>query len=143
MMSRTVTITAEPVARFSGPPADRMAGRATARAARAAAAKPQGNYRPKDHSTTREQLLDEAVHAGVIDHGMRAHYAACYDADPSGTRSYLNALGLARMHSQSTPPPAQAEPDAYSQTGLSTAERGRISAAREGRGPARIVNGGL
>jgi hypothetical protein len=42
----------------------------------------------------RESLLDRAVHAGVVNQGMRAHYAAAYDADPAGCRAYLGKLGL-------------------------------------------------
>jgi hypothetical protein len=151
-MSRTIILTSEPVARFSGPPADRMAGRP-----RKAAAQRAGNYTPKAKAAAptvsaatearansfldREALLDAAMHQGVIGGGLRAHYAECYDNDPVGTRSYLQSLGLrgGGTHSAS----AAAASDQYDESALSNAERGRIAAAREGRRPSQIVNGGL
>jgi hypothetical protein len=88
----------------------------------------------------REALMDEAIHQGVIGGALREHYATCYDRDPSGTRAYLQSLGL---RAQATPAvPAAASGDEYVQTHLSAAERGRISAAREGRSP-RVISGGL
>jgi hypothetical protein len=146
-MSRTITT--EPVARFSGPPAERMVGRAQARAARAAA-KPQGNYAPGSAGVKaavearanaflrREELLDNAIHQGIISTSLRAHFAALWDADPDGTRAHLESIGLAKTLQAS----AATAPDAYDESALSAAERGRIAAAREGRGP-RIINGGL
>src|SRR5258707_95356 len=108
-LAAIVAANGAPAAIFAGPPADRMSGRA---AARAAAAKP-GNYKPKQKqqaaakprvsATTeqranaflaREALLDRAVHAGVINQGMRGHYAAAFDADPTGCRAFLRTLGL-------------------------------------------------
>jgi hypothetical protein len=139
------------VAQFSGPPADRMAGRQQARAAasaaRAAAARPQGNYKPKvkaaqqqagvsDETTQRanafldrEALLDRAVHAGVINNGMRGHYAAAYDADPAGCRTFLATLGLRDEA------PAASSGDSL----LSAHEQQRVTAAREGK-TSRIVD---
>ncbi|HEX4483524.1 MAG TPA: hypothetical protein VH081_07020 [Solirubrobacteraceae bacterium] len=138
------------VAQFSGPPADRMAGRQQARAAasaaRAAAAKPQGNYKPKakaaeqtgvSEETTqranafldREALLDRAVHAGCISQGMRSHYAAAYDADPAGCRTFLATLGLRDEA------PAASSGDSL----LSASEQERVTAAREGK-TSRIVD---
>jgi hypothetical protein len=147
-MSRTVIITSEPVARFSGPPADRMAGRAARAQARA-----QGNYAPGGDGAkaaaearansflSREALLDEAMHQGVIGGGLRAHYAECYDSDPEGTRSYLRGLGL---RDGGTAAASAAVPaDGYDESRLSPAERNRITAAREGRQPSRVINGGL
>jgi hypothetical protein len=157
-MSRTIVITSEPVARFSGPPADRMAGRSAARAARVQA---QGNYVPggpagkaaaeakakaaaearANSFLSRESLLDEAMHQGVIGGGLRAHYGECYDADPEGTRAYLRGLGL---RDGGTAAASAAVPsDGYDESRLSPAERTRITAAREGRQPSRIINGGL
>lgn len=161
-MSRVLNA-AEAAVRYSGPPADRMAGRAAARAARAARAaapKQAGNYAPKHKPAAsapaaaprvsaatearanafldRESLLDQAVNAGVIGANMRAHYARCFDADPAGTRSYLQSIGLHVSMAQGT----QAASDAYVETHLSRAERERIAAARAGRGPS-IINGGL
>ncbi len=131
------------IAQFAGPPADRMAGRQQARAARA-----QGNYTPRQKvsaATTaransfldRETLLDAAVHQGVIGGALRGHFAECYDKDPSGTRSYLQSLGLSGGTS------AAAASQGYVETHLSPGERERVAAAREGRRSGRIVNGGL
>jgi hypothetical protein len=143
----SLIIEGKPAASFFGPPADRMAGRPSLMA-KAAAPKPQGNYKPKPKqsqssaATTaaranaflrREEALDNAVHQGVISSSLRAHFATLWDADPEGTRAHLESIGLARTQAQS---------DAYDESVLSTAERGRIAAAREGRGP-RIINGGL
>ncbi len=161
-MSRVLNA-ADAAVQYSGPPADRMAGRAAARAARAATTKPAGNYTPKQKPAApapappaaatrvsaatearanafldRESLLDQAVNAGVIGANLRGHYARCFDADPQGTRSYLQSIGLRVSMAQDT----QAAPDAYVDTHLSRAERNRIAAARAGGGP-RIVNGGL
>lgn len=164
-MSRTITITSEPVVRFSGPPADRMAGRAQARAARAAA-KPQGNYTPKQKPgqisaatvnkvnsfLSGEDAIDQAIHQGVIGANMAAHFRALWLADPDDTRKYLEKLGLYPHPLASGPagnpevnPPEQiatASAEEYPTAALSHAERDRIAAAREGR-TGRIISGGL
>jgi hypothetical protein len=145
--------------------AGREQARAVARAARAAATA-RGNYGPGSAGAaavarakgkaqpqqsrvsaettaranaflSREALLDDAINQGVIDGSLRAHYATCYDRDPGGTQTYLQSLGL---RSTAT---ASASSEVYVEANLSTAERTRIAAAREGRQPARIVNGGL
>ncbi len=147
-MSRTIIITSDPVARFSSPPADRMAGRpsgvraaratANQKGLRARAGKPAVSAATEARAQSfldRESLLDQAVNAGVIGANMRSHYAACYDADPVGTRQYLDDIGLRRAGG------AQASEE-YVETNLSRAERNRIAGAREGR-PSRIINGGL
>lgn len=127
MSTRTKTL-GQPVARFAGPPADRMAGRPSrqAKAAQPAAARAQSYL-------DREALLDEAVNKGVIGANLRGHYAACFDADPEGTRNYLRGIGLATQ---------AAAPEGYVETHLSRQERARIAAAREGK-PSRVINGGL
>ena len=137
-MTRIMLDPRRAVMTYAGPPADRMAGRPAraARAARAArttvsaatVAKAQGFL-------DRETLLDEAVHQGVIGGALRAHYAACFDADPQGTRNYLAGIGLV-TRAAATPS------DEYLDTHLSTRERERIAAAREGKG-SRVINGGL
>jgi hypothetical protein len=130
-MSRLIT--GDPVRRYAGPPADRMAGRPSQlRAAKAAAAAAGGE--------DGEALIARAVHCGVIGANLAAHYAELYSADPEGTRSYLHALGLRPAHG--TAPRQTAATDAYPTAGLSRAERERIAAAQEGRTP-RYVNGGL
>jgi hypothetical protein len=155
-MSRTTIITAEPAARFSGPPADRMAGRPS-RMAQAKAAAGTGNYKPKEKPASaqvsaatvarassfldREALLDAAMHQGVIGGGLRAHYGECYDADPEGTRSYLQGLGLRDGGVQ--PASSAASSDAYDESALSRSERRRITAAREGRQSTQVISGGL
>ena len=136
-MSRAIT--SEPVMRFSGPPAERMAGRPMRATVQRA-----GNYTPKAKAAApkvsaatearansfldREALLDAAMHEGVIGGGLRAHYAECYDSDPEGTRSYLQSLGLrgGGAHSAS----AAATSDRYDERYLSEAERSGIEAAR-------------
>jgi hypothetical protein len=140
------------VAEFSSPPADRMAGRSSARAARAQA---QGNYAPggtgakaaaearANSFLSREVLLDEAMHQGVIGGGLRAHYADCYDSDPEGTRAYLRGLGLRDGGTAAASAATAAPADGYDESQLSPAERNRITAARDGRQPSRIINGGL
>lgn len=142
-MSRTVIITSEPAARFSSPPADRIAGRPRRAAAQARAGAPRVSAATEARANSfldREALLDAAMHQGVIGGGLRDHYAQCYDADPEGTRSYLQSLGLRG----STPGTASASASQeYVDTHLSSAERQRIAAAREGRQHSRIVNGGL
>jgi hypothetical protein len=145
-MSRTIT--SEPVARFAGPPADRMAGRAQARVARMQAAGKGGHFvqastaEPRVSAATaaranaflrREQVLDNAIHQGVISAGLRAHFATLYDADPQGTQAHLASIGLRDA-------PAA---DAYVESGLSPGERARIAAAHEGRSTGRFVHGGL
>jgi hypothetical protein len=147
----TRTITGAPVARFSGPPADRMAGRAQARAARLSAAKPKGNYTPKKKVSAAtaarveqfldgEQMLDQAVHQAIIAPSVRSHYAQLMKADPVGTRAHLEALGVTSVSGQ--PASAQTSGDDYCESALTHAERKRIAAAREGRS-ARFVHGGL
>jgi hypothetical protein len=84
----------------------------------------------------REALLDHAINAGVIGANMRAHYAACFDADPEGTRSYLGAVGATRAAAVS------GASDAYNDSALGPQERERIAAAREGK-PPRIGGEGL
>jgi hypothetical protein len=92
-------------------------------------------------SLDREALMDEAIHQGVIGGALREHYATCYDRDPAGTRAYLQSLGF-RAQAQPAASATAASSDEYVQTHLSAAERGRISAAREGRSP-RVISGGL
>ena len=151
-MSRTTIITSEPAARFSGPPADRMAGRPS-RVAQAAAPRPQGNYRPKQPAQRvsaatearansfldREAALDNAMHQGIISGSLRAHFATLWDADPEGTRAHLESIGLAKTGQQ----PVAASSDAYNDSALSDVERRRITAAREGRQATRVISGGL
>jgi hypothetical protein len=136
---------------FSGPPSDRISGRPSRVQASARA---QGNYSLKDPATIsaattaranqfleREALLDQAIHAGLINAGMRGHYAQCFDADPTGTRTYLAQLG----HSQAPVPAAQgaaASGDDYPEGMLTNVERSRVAAAREGRPYGRIISGG-
>jgi hypothetical protein len=137
-MSRTVKRD-QAVARFSGPPAGRMKGRSARAAGNLKPAKPKTSAEAATVARAnafldREALLDQAIHAGVIGSGMRAHYAACFDADPDGTRAYLQGIGL---------PASQASaPEAYADANLSFQERNRIAAAREGKIP-RIGGEGL
>lgn len=155
-MSQTITISGPPAMRFSGPPADRMTGRAQARAARAAAKK-QGNYTQKKpaqiSAATVERAnqfldgeadIDQAIHQGIINSGMAAHFRALMKADPTNTRAYLQSLGLSRASAPAAPPQqvAAAASEDYPTSGLSNAERTRITAAREGRASA-VVHGGL
>jgi hypothetical protein len=143
-MSHTIT-TRKHVIEIGGPLGDHLTRRQ--RTARA-----QGNYAPGARGAAaasrlatearanafldREALLDDAIHQGVIGGALRDHYATCYDRDPGGTQAYLQSLGL-----RTTVAAASAE--GYVETNLSTAERKRIAAARDGRQTARIVNGGL
>jgi hypothetical protein len=130
-----------------------MAGRSQARAARA-----QGNYAPGSAGATaaakakakaattasvearansflaREDLLDRAVASGVINSGMRAHYAQAYDADPGGCRQFLAKLGL-----RDDAVVVAAEDDGLSL--LTDAERENVANARAGRRPT-FVHGG-
>jgi hypothetical protein len=149
----STTITGAPVARFSGPPADRMAGRAQARAARLSAAKPKGNYTPKKKVSAAtearveqfldgEMLLDQAVHQAIIAPSVRPHYAQLMKADPVGTRAHLEALGMTSVSGE-RPAATQPSGDDYCESALTRAERERIAAAREGRSSARFVHGGL
>jgi hypothetical protein len=153
-MSQTITISGPPAVRFSGPPADRMTGRAQARAARAAArAKPPGNYTPKKPQISAatveranqfldgEADIDQAIHQGIINSGMASHFRALMKADPTNTRAYLQSLGLRRA-GEPQPQQVAAASDDYPTSGLSSVERGRIAAAREGRASA-VVHGGL
>jgi hypothetical protein len=146
-------------ASFSSPPADRMAGRAQARAVRAQAraaqlssAKPKGNYTPKQKVSAAtearveqfldgEQVLDQAVHQAIIAPSVRPHYAQLMKADPVGTRAHLEALGVTSGSGQ--PAAAQASGDEYCESALTHAERTRIAAAREGQAAQGFVHGGL
>jgi hypothetical protein len=126
-----------PIAKtYSGPPADRMVGRPSRNALTAKAERKISDKTVARASSylAREDLLDHAVHAGVINAGMRSHYAAAYDADPAGTREFLGKLGLRSE--------ASAAPEDYPDSMLTDSERANLAAAREGRQPNRIVNGG-
>jgi hypothetical protein len=139
--------------RYSGPPADRMAGRPGTRtqaaaaparrapaavpqpATQAAARQPQVSAATERRVQTRlaaEDLIDRAVHAGVINEGTRAHYVAAYAADPAGTRQFLSDLGL--RDAQVTAQTAD-----YDDTFLTPREREHVAAARDGK-RGRIVN---
>jgi hypothetical protein len=124
-----------PAVQYAGPPADRMAGRPsrTAKASGAATATRAHAY------LDRESLLDEAVNRGVIGANLRGHYAACFDADPHGTRSYLHGIGLAAAPAGAT---HDAPSEEYVDTHLSPQERQGIAAAREGK-RSRVIKGGL
>jgi hypothetical protein len=148
-MSHTTIITGDPVARFSGPPADRMNGRPSRQAN--AQARAQGNYNPKTKAAaamlSADQALDQAILQGVIGANMAAHYRVLWQADPKGTREYLEKIGLHPNLGEdpqiNSPEHIAASADAYPTSALSGAEQKRIAAAREGRGPGRIVQGGL
>jgi hypothetical protein len=100
----------------------RVENAAASASARAGAPRPRGNYEQKAKAkaqppvadTTardikllaREHLLDHAVHAGVIQQGMRGHYATAFDADEQGCRAFLKSLGL---HDVPKPQAASAE----------------------------------
>jgi hypothetical protein len=116
-----------------------MRGRPS-KAAKAKAAKPKISAATEARANAfldREAMLDEAVNRGVIGANLRGHYAACFDADPQGTRSYLQALGLPARAAAT-----QAAADEYVDTHLTPQERKSIAAAREGKRP-RINHGGL
>jgi hypothetical protein len=160
-MSHTIT-TAKHKIEVGGPLGDRLAGRAQARAA---AAKPKGNYtqkaKPKVSAATitrannfleGERVIDQAIHQGVIGANMSAHFRILWQADPDDTRKYLEKLGLYPWPLASGPagnpevnPPEQiaaAQAEEYPTAALSQGERERISAAREGR-TSRVISGGL
>jgi hypothetical protein len=143
----TIVASGRPEWQAAGPPAVRMAGRAQARAARMKG----GNFTPKKKEgisaatvaranafLSREAVLDDAINQGVISAGMRSHFARLMEADPEGTRAYLEKVGLSRSAGTQ-----QAAADDYPTSGLSDAERRRITAARGGQPSMRIVNGGL
>lgn len=146
------------IAEFSGPPAERMAGRQQARAARAQA---KGNYTPKISAATEaranaflqgEATIDKAIWQGVIGANMASHYKALWLADPAETHKFLVSLGLVQDgdwkaepyggNPDATPGKIAAAAEEYNPAGLSKAELGRIAAAREGR-TSRIISGGL
>ena len=154
------------VQEFSAPPAVRMAGRpsrvaaaqavrqavraaAPARAAAAAAASTKPSPKPTQTRAERENLLDRAVHAGVISSNLRAHYSQAFDADPAGTRAFLGKIGLrAEAAPAASPAPTPAAsaasgPEDYDQSLLTDGERARIQAAREGKQPGGFIHGGL
>ncbi len=83
-----------------------------------------------------EELIDRAVHGGVINEGYRAHYVAAYAADPAATRAYLAALGMRDV--SVTQAGTADDSDAYPDSFLTVGERKQVSAAREGRVP-RII----
>ena len=153
---------------YSGPPADRMAGRpsvmraARASAPRTPATQPQRQpqrvvsdahnavdwqHQSATQASTRARsaaiedggaLIARAVVCGVIGANMAAHYTELYRADPQGTKDYLVALGLPR---ESPVGQAMATND-YPTSGLSRAEREHIAGARAGEAP-RYITGGL
>lgn len=117
------------------------------------APKPKGNYTPKakvSASTAArvnqflegEDMVDQAIHQGIISAGLSAHFRALMKSDPTNTRAYLQGLGLSAPAAQSQPVAVAAASDEYPTSGLSAAERGRIAAAREGRQSV-VVHGGL
>lgn len=150
------------IAEFAGPPADRMAGRQQARAAKAQRGlhARASDQRPTISAATEsrvnnflsgEDAIDQAIHQGVIGANMAAHYRALWQADPVETREYLEKLGLYPNPLASggegnpevnAPEKIAASQEEYPTAGLSRAERGRISAAREGR-TGRVIHGGL
>jgi hypothetical protein len=83
-----------------------------------------------------EELIDRAVHGGVINEGYRAHYVAAYAADPAATRAYLTALGM--RDAGATQATSADDSDAYPESFLTVGERKQVNAAREGRAP-RII----
>jgi hypothetical protein len=89
----------------------------------------------------RENLIDRAVHAGVINEGMRRYYRQAFDADPAGTRAFLGKIGL-RGEAASATQAAGTGPDEYDDALLTPGERQRIAAAREGKPQGRFINGG-
>jgi hypothetical protein len=146
-MTRTAKMTASGRAavEYAGPPAERMQGRPSRNAltAKATKATTTATAPPQTH-TARESLLDRAVHAGVISQGTRPHYAQAYDADPDGTKAFLDSIGL-RAQAGGPPPAAVAASasDSYDPAMLSDGERARIAAAGEGRQHTHIISGGL
>jgi hypothetical protein len=117
--------------------------------ARAAAARPRGTYKAKRKAQAaakpdkgisaatasranafldREGLLDRAVHAGVINDGMRGYYAQAFDADERGCRAFLASLGLRDA----------AAPGPSGGSFLTPQEQERAAAASDGK--RRIVN---
>lgn len=142
----TIVASGRPEWQAAGPPAVRMAGRAQARAAAKG-----GNFTPKKKEgvsaataaranafLSREAVLDDAINQGVISAGLRSHFARLMEADPEGTRAYLEKVGLSRSAGTQ-----QAASEDYPTSGLSDAERRRITAARGGQSSMRVVNGGL
>jgi hypothetical protein len=91
-----------------------------------------------------EDMLDQAIHAGIINVGMREYYSQCSAKDPAGTRAYLNNLGLSMMgvRQESRSVAASAVQEDYPTGALTDAERNRIAAAQGGRVASRIVDGG-
>jgi hypothetical protein len=136
-------ISGTPAARFAGPPADRMAGRQQARAARAARAQ-GGNFTPKQKPSgpSDDQVLDQAIHQGVINAGMRGHYQTLLQSDPAGTRAFLAKLGLSDIGASYQQAAAASNDEEYLPGALTKAEQDRVTAAREGRTSV-FVNGGL
>jgi hypothetical protein len=103
------------------------------KAGRTAAAKPATT-----DTSERERLLDSAVHAGVINNGMRAAYARAYDADREGTKMFLGKIGLKATGVQTGPPGAHTEhagepADHGMESFMTDGERARVAGAREGR----------
>ncbi len=155
-MSRTVIITTTAA---PGRPSLRLGMTVDdARAARMVGANPGGNYKAKKPAAkakakakaattasvdaransflAREELLDRAVASGVIQDGMRPHYAQAYDADAEGCRAFLAKLPGGAAVAAAT---VVAEDDGMSL--LTDAERENVANARAGRRP-RFVNGG-
>lgn len=153
---RLPTANTQPGARFAGPPTDRMQGRpsrqrqggqfvqaAAPAAGQRAGSKVNAKTAARAESfLAREQLLDEAVHASVINAGMRDHFARCYDADPAGTRHTLAALGLRTAASVQIQDAADTGIADDLSPLLTATERKQAEAAREGRSP-KIIHGGL
>lgn len=144
----TIVASGRPSWQAAGPPAVRMAGRAQARAA--AKAKGGSFTPPKKPAVSaatvaranaflgREAVLDDAINQGVISANLRSHFSRLMEADPEGTRAYLEKVGLSRSAETQ-----QTAADDYPTSGLSDAERRRITAARGGQSSMRVVNGGL
>jgi hypothetical protein len=107
------------------------------------AQKEAATQRRIDSYVSIEAMLDQAVHAGVIDGSLREHYCQLAAADPAGTRAHLNNLGLSMMGVRQTgSTTASANAEAYDSSHLTAAERGRIDAARGKRVASCIVHGG-
>ncbi len=146
-MSRFSVDASRAAASYDGPPAERMAGRPSRMRSVQASRPPVKAAAVNKQFEDKEEILDHAIHTGVISSGMRDHYSALWEADPKGTQEYLHKLGLTKQGLNPDAAPqkiaAAAEAEAYDESTLTDAERGRIAQARAGGRSAVFISGGL
>lgn len=95
--------------------------------------------RKKQREDERDAFIGEAIKAGKFPPARRDHYTSLYDADPEGTKEFIETLAAGaipveeRGHSESGEQ-TDADRASYPESWLTASEKERVKAAREGGG---------